>query len=153
MIVSKNKKIPIYSAPNANSGIYTDYEHFKTNSPDHAIISIDTSDSNNIKVYKWDQGKRKKTKLDNKTVYAVSDGNILLKATTIGFYRLKKINHDFYFVGQTSFSNSNNVAMWGAAFGLVGAAIAAEAERNTQLFRFKINYRRGNSIPISKAIH
>ena len=146
-------KIPIYNAESINPGIYTDYEHFKSNTPDSSVISIDTDDAKNIKVYKWDKEKKKKRKIDCKSVYAVSDGSTLLKATSIGFYKMKKINFDFYYVGQTSFTNtnSNNVAMWGLAFGMVGAAIASGYEQNAPLFRFKINYLIGNSIPISIA--
>lgn len=142
-------RIPIYNTEKFNSGLFTTYERFKANSPDSSVITIDLSDPKNIKVFKWD-GKKKK-RVDCNSVYAVSDGNTLLKATSIGFYKLQKINGDFYYVGQTSFSNSNNVAMWGYAFGLVGAAIASEAERNNGLFQFRINYIKGNSIPISKA--
>ncbi len=147
----EKQNIPMYQTAKVNPGIYASYEAFKANSPDDSFITIDRSEAGHIKVYKWDKAKKRKTRVENKAVYAVSDGETLLKATTIGFYELKKINGDFYYVGQTSFSNANNTAMWGAAFGVVGAVIAAESERNTQLYQFKLNYLKGNSIPISKA--
>ncbi len=145
-------KIPIYNAININAGIYYDYEDFKMNAPDSSVITIDTSNPKNCMAFKWEKGKNKKTKIDKESIYAVSDGHVVLKATTIGLYQLTKTNNDFYYVGQTSFSNSNNVAMWGATFGLIGAAIASDSERNSALFRFKINYRIGNSIPISQTM-
>ncbi len=155
----EKQNIPVYQTDKVNPGIYASYENFKSNSSDGSAIVIDRSNPGNIKVYKWDKAKKRKIRVENKSVYAVCDGEILLKATTIGFYELKKINNDFYYVGQTSFSNANNAAMWGAAGGaafgivggVVGAVIAAESERNTQLFQFKINYLKGNSILISKA--
>lgn len=142
--------IPIFNTMKYNAGLFTGYSNFKNNTPDSSIITIDSSNLKNIKVYRWDAEKGKNKKIDCKTVYAVSDGNILLKATKIGFYKMEKVDNDFYYVGQTSFSNANNVAMWGAAFGLVGGAIASGAERNSGQFRFKINYMEGNSIPIAK---
>lgn len=142
-------RIPIYNVDKFNAGIFKTYERFKINTPDSSIITIDESNPKKIKVFKWN-GKRKK-RVDCRDVYAVSDGNSLFKATAIGFYKLQKINNDFYYVGQTSFSNSNNVAEMAFTFGLVGAAIASGAERNTGLFRFRISYLKGNSIPVSKA--
>jgi hypothetical protein len=91
--------------------------------------------------------------IDNNSVYAVSDGNVVCKATTIGFYKLKRENNDFYYDGKTSFSTSNNntAAIAGAAmFGLIGGMLASSTTVNLDLFHFKINYRKGNSIPISK---
>lgn len=143
--------LPIFNATKYNAGIFSGYTDFKNNTPDSAVITIDSSNLKDIKVYRWDAEKGKNKKIDCKTVYAVSDGNVLLKATKIGFYKLEKVDNDFYYVGQTSFSNANNVAVWGAAFGLAGAAIASGAERNSGRFRFKINYMEGNSIPIAKA--
>ena len=145
-------EIPIYTTTKYKCGIFANYDQFKMNLPETSIIEIDTSNCKNIKVYKYDSGKTNRTRLDNHSCYAVSDGNIVLKATAIGFYKLEKINSDFYFDGQTSFSNANNVAMWTLAAGMIGAAVASGAERNYQRFRFKINYRKGNSVLISKAI-
>jgi hypothetical protein len=147
----EKKSLPVYNTAKINAGIYMDYEHFKNNAPDSSLVQIDTSDIRNIKVSKWSFEKRKYKPVDFRSVYAVRDGNTVVKATSMGFYKLQKINYDFYFTGQTSFSNANNVAMWGAAFGLAGMAIASESERNTALFFFKINYRKGNSVLISKA--
>jgi hypothetical protein len=143
-------QIPMYNATNYNSGIFMNYEQFKNNTPDSSMIIIDTRESKKIKVFKYTNGKKKK--LDCKTVYAVSDGNTLLKATSIGFYKLQKVDNDFYYTGQTSFSNANSVAMYGLAFGLVGVAIASNVHKpGNELYRFRINYLKGNSIPLSKA--
>lgn len=143
-------QIPMYNVTKYNSGIFMNYEQFKNNTPDSSMIKIDTRESKKIKVFKYTNGKKKK--LDCKTVYAVSDGNTLLKATSIGFYKLQKVGDDFYYTGQTSFSYANNVAMGSLAFGLIGVAIASNVQKpGNELYRFRINYLKGNSIPLSKA--
>jgi len=36
----------------------------------------------------------------------------------------------------------------GAAFGVMGALIGSEIPGKTNIYRYKINYRRGNAIPV-----
>lgn len=144
-------KLPVYADPAVHAGIFYDYDKFKMNTPDSsASVEIDTSDPEHVKAYEWNKKKTKKSKIDFHTVYAVSDGHTTVKATAYGFYVLKKIGSDFYFTGQTSFTNMYNSAMWGVMFGMVGAAIAENVNVSRNLFRFKINYLKGNSIPLSK---
>lgn len=147
----EKKLIPIYNAAEYTAGIFQDYDQFKANAPDTStVIIIDTGNTKRIGVYKWDKVKNKKIRLSNEDVYAVSDGKVLLKATAIGFYKLTKIDNDFYYAGQTSFTNSFNVALWGAMFGVVGALAASNSERNDGQYWLKINYVSGSSIPIGK---
>lgn len=144
-------KIPIYTTSHIKAGIYKNFEQFKANSPDSVAIYIEALNSKNIKVFSWDKQKNKRFRISNESIYAVCDGVMLVRANSRGFFEMKKEGNDFFYIGQTSTSSTSNVAMWGAAFGLIGAAIASGAERNTTLHKFKISYLKGNSIPISKA--
>lgn len=143
-------KLPVYTAAAVNAGIFYTYDQFKMNAPDTVPVFIDTTNPGNIKAYEWNKKRTKKSRLEYANVYAISDGHTTVKATTFGLYVLEKKNNDFYFTGQTSFTNMNNAAMWGVMFGAIGAAIA-ENTVSSHLFRFKINYLKGNSIPISRA--
>ncbi len=145
-------EIPAFSTDFMKPGIYYSYKQFKLNEPDTASVYIDTSEKQ-IRVFRMKKGKPR-SELPCETVYAVCDGKILCKATTIGYYRLRKEGTDYYYEGKTSFSTSNDnteVAAAAVMFGLVGAlAAAASTPSNgaTDLFLYKINYRKGNSIPI-----
>jgi hypothetical protein len=92
----------------------------------------------------------------------VSDGNIILKATSAGeFYQLKKVDSDFYYERSGSFSGQGNSAammpfMYGGAVGgAIGVVIIIAADGSISLgppvqrYRFRINHRRGNSIPVA----
>ncbi len=144
-------KIPMYMTDRPQSGVYLDYEHFKNNTPDITSISDVTLSGKTVKMVQMQNGKKKKIKKLLPEIYALCYENKLIKVTSIGLFQLNKTDGDFYFIGQTSFSNANNTAYWGAAFGLIGSAIAASADRNTQLYKFRIDYHTGHSIPISKA--
>jgi hypothetical protein len=155
--------IPMYTAATPKSGIYKNYQHFKMNTPDISTeMLIDTSKAKNIKVYRVFKVKNKKVKLETEGIYAVSDGNIILKATSAGeFYQLKKVDSDFYYERSGSFSGQGNSAammpfMYGGAVGgAIGAVIIIAADGSISLgppvqrYRFRINHRRGNSIPVA----
>lgn len=148
-------KIPIYITDNFKSGIYYDYNQFKNNSPDTTTIYIDSIHVDKIRVMVWSEEKGKNVELDNKTVYAVCDGNFLLKATRMGFYELKREGLDFYFFGQIEpkYSNKSNrvspVIGSGGGIG-VGIGVALISNPIPLLNNFKINYRTGNPIQVDK---
>ena len=103
----------------------------------------------------WSEEKEKNVLLDNKSVYAVCDGNFLLKATRMGFYELKKEGSDFYFFGQVEpkYSDKSNrvspVIGTGGGIG-VGIGVALISNPIPLLNNFKINYRTGNPIQVDK---
>lgn len=150
-------KIPIYTAEKINAGIFTTYEQFKQNKPDTATITIDTSDASKTEVYYWHVKKEKNKKIDNLKVYAICDGKTLMKATSIGFYQMQRHGLDFYYVGQTSFSNSFNRNSLSSVNKTQGAFIAlltgliTSSSKTDQAFLFKTNYLKGNSIVLAKA--
>jgi hypothetical protein len=150
-------KIPIYTAEKINAGIFTTYEQFKQNKPDTATITIDTSDASKTEVYYWHVKKEKNKKIDNLKVYAICDGKTLMKATSIGFYEMQRHGLDFYYVGQTSFSNSfngSNSSGYLRSYGALGAVIdglLTAFKKKEQAFLFKTNYLKGNSIVLAKA--
>ncbi len=152
-------KIPIYVTENFKPGIYYDYNQFKNNSPDTTTIYIDSIHTDKIRVMVWSEEKGKNVELDSKTVYAVHDGNFLLKATKMGFYELKREGLDFYFFGQTApkYSYEGNKArpiidplVGGGIFIGVGASVFLPANQIPVLNNFKINYRTGNPIQVDK---
>jgi hypothetical protein len=143
-------EIPIYITSVPRTGIYRNFYQFKMNDPEPATISIDQSNPDKIKAYFWDSIKQKKIKIEKDSVYAIFDGTTLLKATSIGFYKLYKSGMDYYYFGQTSFTVSKDPEiMWGLMFGLIGSSIAYALDKDDQLYKFKINHLKGNSIPVS----
>lgn len=153
--------IPMYVASKPHAGIYKDYQHFKMNTPDISTeMLIDTSKAKNIKVFRIFKAKNRKVKLDNQGIYAVSDGNILIKVTSAGDYCIMtKENSDFYYERTGSFASQPNNAMMplmygGAVGGAIGAMIIIAADGSIsygpkiERYRFRINHRRGNSIPL-----
>ena len=163
-------KIPIYSADNVNPGVYYTYEQFKNNTPDTATVVIDTVSYGFIIVSIWNEKKSNRVFLDYKSVFAVCDGNILLKGTPIGYYKMKKVGLDFYFYGATSIKYSsentkvkptmNNGQTVGAPRGVpgvgpvggvgIGAGIGISITRDLVRNNFKIAYLNGNSVSTDK---
>ena len=149
-------KIPIYVTDNFKPGIYYDYNQFKNNSPDTTSIYIDSIHTDKIRVMVWSDEKGKNVELDSKTVYAVHDGNFLLKATKMGFYELKREGLDFYFFGQIApkFTIKGNTMTpdLGSGIGGMGPGIGVVFS-STQIpvsNNFRINYRTGNPIQVDK---
>ena len=152
-------KIPIYITDNFIPGIYYDYNQFKNNSPDTTTVFIDTSYTKSIRILVWSEEEKKNIILDSKSVYAVCDGNFLLKATKMGFYDLKREGLDFYFFGQIApkyLTKGSNVSpiigpLIGGGVG-VGVAVSLFMPSNQIpiLNNFKINYRTGNPIQVDK---
>lgn len=151
-------KIPMFVTNNFKPGIYYDYSQFKNNSPDTTTIYIDSIQTDKIRVMVWSKEQGKNVELDSKTVYAVCDGNFLLKATRMGFYDLKREGLDFYFFGQTDpkyLNSGNNVnpiigsGVGGGGIG-IGVRIISPSNQVPLLNNFKINYRTGNPIQVDK---
>ncbi|WP_221391738.1 hypothetical protein [Dyadobacter sp. NIV53] len=154
-------KIPMYLTDKPARGIYKDYEHFKRNTPDiDTEIIIDTNDRKGIQVDRVFKNKNRKVKLDPTGIYAVSDGKKLIKVTSSGeFLEIRKQNFDFYYDRPGSFSSQEypfapNYFPGGGRIGttrtgdLVIRLNKSDAD-NTPFYRFKINHRKGNSVPVS----
>lgn len=144
-------QIPVYQAEKVEAGIFKDYPSFKANTPEPAEIIIEKTSNGLVTDVFFINEKGKKEKIKLKEVYAVSDGNVVLKATELGYYELYKKDGDFFYVGNTSFTHESNVATAWAWFGITGAIIAANSDRETRQFILKVNHRKGNSVPIGVA--
>lgn len=151
-------KIPMYMADKPNAGIYKDYEHFKMNIPDISTeMFIDTSNLKKLKVFRVFKEKNRKVQLESEGVYAVSDGNILVKVTSAGNYCLMaKENFDFYYERSGYFAGAGGSPMLPMAAvmgGAIGASIVVAAgvdgRPKVERYLFRINHRRGNSVPIT----
>lgn len=143
--------IPIYSADKPKAGIYKDYAHFKMNAPDIAADIVIEESRKEIRIFRLYGAKKKKIELENDGIYAVSDGERLVKATSGGYFEIKKEGFQLYYDRPGSYSESNNAAViGGAAFGLIGAIVASGISPDkSNLYRFRINHRKGNSVPIA----
>jgi len=143
--------VPFYTAEHPPKGIYNNYNSLKVNTPNDACeIFVDTANAKKIKVYKVYKVKNRKFRLETEGIYAVSNGEKLYKATPYGFYEVKKDGTDFFYERPATISEANSGAAVGAAFGLVGALVASGLSDNSpRFYRFKINYRYGNSIPVA----
>jgi hypothetical protein len=146
-------RIPIFSNQKPNSGIFKDYKHFKENNPDIATdILIEQSRKGKIVAYRLYGAKKKKVLLEPTGLYAISDGMNLYKATSAGFFEIRRANQNLYYERPGSFTDANSGTVWGIYLGVAGAFIAlSKSPSRSYLFRFKINHRRGNSIPIGTA--
>ncbi|KQS23825.1 hypothetical protein [Dyadobacter sp. Leaf189] len=148
-------RIPIFSNQVPNSGIFKDYAHFAQNNPDiNARIMIEKSKKGKVTAYRYYGTRKKGVQLEPTGLYAISDGINLYKATSAGFFEIKNVNQRLYYDRPGSFTDANSGAMWGAYFGLAGSIVASSISASgnkNYLFRFKINHRRGNSIPIGLA--
>ena len=91
--------IPIYVAAKPVSGIYKDYAHFKMNKPDISTdMFIRVTKKGIIEVDRAYKGKKRKVKLDPTGIYAVSDGDRVLKVTSSGeYFPVIKHGFDFYY--------------------------------------------------------
>jgi len=143
--------IPLYTTNHTAKGIYNTFKDLKINTPnDTCEIFVDTTNINKIKVYKVYKVKNRKFRLETEGIYAISNGDKLYKATAYGFYEVKKESNDFFYFRPATISESNLGANIGATFGLVGALLASGLQDNkAKFYKFKINYRRGNSTPIT----
>lgn len=144
--------IPLYASREMPRGIYKDYNRLKMNTPDDdAEIIIDAKKPDKIKVYKIYKASNRKIQLQSEGIYAVSDGQRLYKATSKNFYEVKKIGSDFFYDRPAVLSETNAGGLiGGSAFGLMGYMVGSSISASrAQTYRFKINYRRGNSTPVS----
>lgn len=144
--------IPFYVAEKPLKGIYKHYKTLKMNTPDDACeIFVDAENPKKVKVYKVYKVKNRKFRLETEGIYAVCDGEKVYKATSYGYYEVRKTGTDFFYDRPASISEANTGAIiGGAAFGLVGAVLASEMiDNRPKLYRYKINYRYGNSIPVA----
>ncbi|MCX6214791.1 hypothetical protein [Spirosoma sp.] len=151
----EKRKLPMYSASGPQAGIYRNYNQFKLNEPEPAIDLEIEERKNGILVYAWDEKRKKKTKLLPDGLFAVSDGTTLLRATGLGFYKMIKEGADFYYWRpRPNYANSGTApllmgVMFGAVGGLAAGAMQASSKENNQWLLQKVNYRRGNSVPVS----
>jgi hypothetical protein len=144
--------IPLYASKEMPRGIYKDFNHLKTNTPDDdSEIIIDAKKPDKIKVYKIYKASNRKIQLQTEGIYAVSDGQRLYKATSKNFYEVKKIGSDLFYERPAIMSEGNTGGLiGGSAFGLMGYMVgSAISDSKARTYRFKINYRRGNSIPVA----
>lgn len=146
-------QVPIFTGKPA-AGIYKSYKSFMMNTPDVPMeLEIrDREKPGRISVYKIaynKKGDRKKVWLQGEPgIYAISDGENLIKSFEGGRYFLKRGGDGFYFDSPAIFSNE--AQMWGAMLGgLAGAAVASSVtSAHMKLYRYKINPRTGRSVPV-----
>jgi len=145
-------QIPLYTSNALARGIYKDYNHLKMNTPnDDSEIIIDAKKPDKVKIYKVYKANNRKIQLKSEGIYAVCDGKRLYKATSRNFYEIQKLGSDFYYDRPAILSESNTGGIVGAAaFGLMGGIVgSALSETQSKTYRFKINHRRGNAIPVA----
>jgi hypothetical protein len=106
------------------------------------------------------KGKNKKVKLEPKGIYAVSDGNRILKVTPSGeYFEIFKHGFDFYYDRPGHFyDDPNNFSLYyfpdGGRIGTTQSGDLAIRIRGPKqvnvppVCRFKINYKKGYSIPV-----
>jgi hypothetical protein len=154
--------IPMYVADKPASGIYKDYAHFKMNKPDiDTDVFITVSKKGVIQVDRTYNGKNKKVKLNPTGIYAISDGTRILKVTPSGeYFEMFKYGFDFYYDRPGYFYDEpNNFSSYyfpgGGRIGVtqlgdLAIRIGGQKQINVSpVYRFKINYKKGNSIPVS----
>ncbi len=151
-------KIPIFQSLTPKEGIYENYIDFSNNTPSiQGKILIDTSSRSKVKAYLVNQTK-KKTKIQHRNIYAISDGKTFYKSVSMGFFQMIHEDNDFFYIRPSTVGNSYGfIPILGG--GLVGGMVAGAAAgliiglnsgNNQQILLYKINHRRGNSIPLSK---
>jgi len=91
--------IPMYVATKPAAGIYRDYTHFKMNKPDISTdIFITITKKGIIEVDRTYKGKKRRVKLDPSGIYAVSDGDRILKVSPSGeYFPITTLGFDFYY--------------------------------------------------------
>lgn len=154
--------IPMYVASKPASGIYKDYEHFKMNQPDISTdIFITVTEKDVVEVDRTYKGKKRKVKLNPTGIYAVSDGNRILKVTPSGeYFEIVKRGFDFYYDRPGYFYDQPTTFSpyyfpGGGRIGTTGSgdlAIRIGGPKQIDIvpiYRFKINYKKGYSIPVS----
>ena len=153
-------QLPMYVTDKPAAGIYKDYAHFKMNTPDiNTEISIRISKKGVVQVDRTYNNNKRKVKLDPMGVYAVSDGNRILKVTSSGeYFEVIKRGSDFYYDRPGSFAEQpNSFSPYFPGGGRLGTtrsgdlAIRIGGPRRINelpIYRFRINYQKGNSIPI-----
>jgi hypothetical protein len=124
----EKSKIMLYNTTSFVNGVYKTYNGFKDQKPDVPDFAISYDGNNHIKEVALTDNNGKLKRMKPADYYAiVKDGNMFI-ATEFGWYPLKKIDNDFYFLGKAKTSaNSGNVIAAGVAFGLIGSLIASSA--------------------------
>lgn len=156
--------IPMYVSTKPASGIYKDYAHFKMNQPDISTdIFITVTKKGVVEVDRAYKGKKKRVKLDPTGIYAVSDGDRILKVMSSGeYFEIVKRGFDFYYDRPGYFYDQPNTFSpyyfpGGGRIGTTGSGdltirIGGPKQIDiVPIYRFKINYKKGSSIPIGLA--
>ncbi|KQS26860.1 hypothetical protein [Dyadobacter sp. Leaf189] len=139
-------ELPIFITDKPRAGIFKDYAHFKSNTPDietEMIIEDSRKKTNVARLY---GEKRKKVWIETKGIYAVSDGNRMFKATPYGFFEIKKGARELYYERNASYTELAGPA--NTYFGAAGSLVPLRRDMPRR-YKLKINHRRGNIIPIA----
>ncbi|MDR6807509.1 hypothetical protein J2Y45_004709 [Dyadobacter sp. BE34] len=153
--------IPMYVSTKPVPGVYKDYAHFKMNQPDISTdIFITVTKRGVVEVDRTYKGKKRRVKLNPSGIYAVSDGDRILKVTPSGeYFEIVKRGFDFYYDRPGYFYDQPNTYSpyyfpGGGRIGTTGSgdlAIRIGGPKQIDIvptYRFKINYKKGSSIPI-----
>lgn len=142
--ILEKRKLPVYRVSVYKDGLYRNYESFKNQIPDlEAIFEMDDKQIHKVKVID-STGKQKD--IDRKRIYAVVREGIAYIANEYGYYELKKVKSDFFFIGTSkmSYTAGESFSLW-YHYGLVGLMAAREKVGSWQ---FKLDHLNGAFIPI-----
>ena len=141
----EKRGIILFNTGKFTDGLYETYSSFKNQAPDKQVI-VETKREESISSVKWLDGNGKKVKIKSKDIYAIVYKGQPFIATEYGYYRLTKLDDDFYFTGKAKVTASTgDVIAAGFFFGIIGSLLASNADAT---FDMKIDHTNGGLIRI-----
>lgn len=143
-------KLALYTQNTLTNGIYMTYTTFKNQQPDFQCKSV--VKKNKLKSAEIALQDGSFAKVDCKQIYAIVADGIPFIATKFGFYRLKKQDNDWYFIGKMHAPTSGGTVMaaW-LMIGFAGAIIANETGKSAYFYS-SVNYKTGYPIRLKEIL-
>ena len=140
----EKQQIFVYNTSKYTDGLYTTYKSFMNQTPDSRITAQEI-DSEISSVKSIDETGNT-TNVKAKDVFAIVFNGQPFISTTYGYFKLRKVDDDFIFVGKAkAVANSADVEAAAFAFGIIGGILASNV---TEDFEMKIDHVNGEIITL-----
>ncbi len=143
----EKRKIVLYNTDTFKDGIYNSYSSFSSQLPDMGVTAV--IEENKLKKVKAIHKNGKEEDRNENDIYAVVFLGIPYIHSDYGYYPLKKVNDNFYYIGKVKVNpKTSSVIGASLAFGVIGAAVVNA--NSTAMFELKLDYIKGNFIRVKE---
>lgn len=147
----EKSKLLLYTADTLRDGVYDNYVSFKNQEPNRLLFQVKEKNGalSAISILNKDN---KYEKISSKNCFAVVYNGQPHVATEYGYYLLLRKENDYYFTGKyKTAASAGSVITAGFFFGILGAAIAADAG-GSEVGEMKLDHATGSFKVVPKNV-